>query len=124
MSEPTAEEREQQLVRLRRRMGRVLRRGESAEFDRLSAVYGRLKGEHVTRSHEEQWEEARARRAAVRAQEALQRPAWRLPRGFASPLAAERARTGWQERREPQHPGRGLSPWRSQSPMEQRVWRP
>lgn len=53
VSEATAEEREQQLVKLRRRMGRLLRRGESAEFDRLSAEYGRLKGEHAQLVHEE-----------------------------------------------------------------------
>lgn len=72
MSEPTAEEREQQLVKLRRRMGRLLRRGETAEFDRLSAEYGRLKGEHAQLVHEEY---VAARRAVVAAREDRPAPA-------------------------------------------------
>lgn len=66
MSEPTAEEREQQLVKLRRKMGRVLRRGEMAEYDRLAGAYGRLKGEHAQLVHEEY---VAARRAVVAARE-------------------------------------------------------
>lgn len=125
MSELTAVEREQELVKLRRRMGRLLRRGESAEFDRLSAEYGRLKAEHVLRTHEEYVAERRAARAAVRAQEAAVGPArWRLPRGFASPLAAERARSGWRPREEPSAPAGGLRPWRGRHPFAERIWRP
>lgn len=124
--EPGPEEREAVLEKLRRRVRRAAKRADGAEFERLSAEYERLKAEHVTLSHEEQRAQARARRVAVRAQEAQQRPErWRLPAGFGmSPLARERARTGVRPREEPRHPGRGLSPWRSVSPMEQRIWRP
>jgi hypothetical protein len=126
MPEATAEEREEQLVKLRRRMGRLLRRGETAEFDRLSAEYGRLKAEHVTRTHEEYVAARRAARAAVRAQERVEGPRrWRLPRGFASPLAAERARSGVRPREEPTMPTGGLRPWRRYgSPASEVIWRP
>lgn len=126
MSEATAEEREERLVKLRRRMGRLLRRGETAEFDRLSAVYARLKAEHVNRTHEEYVAERRAVRAAVRARQRVEGPGrWKLPRGFASPLAAERARSGVRPREEPRHPGYGLHPWRrGGGPMSERIWRP
>ncbi|WP_327342716.1 hypothetical protein [Streptomyces europaeiscabiei] len=126
MSEATAEEREEQLVKLRRRMGRLLRRGETAEFDRLSAEYGRLKGEHVLKVHEEHVAAQRALRAAQRVQQRVEGPKrWKLPRGFASPLAAERARSGVRPREEPRHPGYGLSPWRrGGGPMSERIWRP
>lgn len=125
MSEPTAAEREERLVKLRRRMGRALKRGESAEYERLSAVYVSLKAEHVTRTHEEYVAERRAVRAAVRAQErSVPSKRWRLPYGFSSPLAAERARSGWRERREPSAPAGGLNPWRRGSLAETRIWRP
>lgn len=125
-SEPTAEEREQELVRLRRRMGRLLRRGESAEFDRLSALYAAQKAAHVQRTHEEYVAERRAAVAARRAQVALEAPRrWRLPAGFGrSPLAQQRDRGGRPE--VPVVPvGRpALSPWRRGSLMSARVWRP
>lgn len=127
MSEPTAAEREEQLVKLRRRMGRALRRGEAAEFDRLSAVYGRLKGEHAQLVHEEHVAERRAARAALRAQERVERPErWRLPRGFGqSPLAAQRARGAGSGVVVPDSRRPALSPWRrSWSPMQERIWRP
>lgn len=121
-----AEVREAELARVFKRMGRAARRGDAGRYEELRRRHERLKAEHVTLSHEEQREQARARRAAVRAQEAQQRPErWRLPAGFGmSPLARERARTGVRPREEPRHPGHGLSPWRSVSPMEQRIWRP
>lgn len=126
MSEATAEEREERLVKLRRRMGRALKRGDAAGYERLSAAYASLKAEHVLRTHEEYVAERRAARAAVRAQEAAVAPArWRLPRGFASPLAAERARSGWRPREEPVAPAGGLRPWRrGGGPMSEVVWRP
>lgn len=126
MSEATAVEREQQLVKLRKQMGRVLRRGDTAEFDRLSAEYGRLKGEHAQLIHEEYVAERRAVRAAVRAQEARERPKpWRLPPGFGrSPLAQQRDRGGWRPREEPQGPAGGLRPWRRGSPASEVIWRP
>ena len=125
MSEATAVEREQELVKLRRRMGRALKRGESAEYERLAAAYATQKAEHVTRTHEEYVAGRRAARAALRTQERAERPGpWRLPYGFASPLAAERARSGWRPREEPSAPAGGLRPWRRGSLMETRVWRP
>ncbi|MBP5915744.1 hypothetical protein F3K34_27160 [Streptomyces sp. LBUM 1486] len=125
MSEATAEEREEQLVKLRRRMGRLLRRGETAEFDRLSAEYGRLKGEHVLKVHEEHVAARRALRAAQRVQQRVEGPKrWKLPRGFASPLAAERARSGVRPREEPSMLAGGLHPWRRAHPMAERIWRP
>lgn len=120
-----AEAREAELAKVFKRMGKAARRGDAARYEELRAEHGRLKAEHVVLSHEERRAEARARRAAVRAQEAAVGPArWRLPRGFASPLAAERARTGWRERREPRHPGYGLRPWREVAPGERQIWRP
>jgi hypothetical protein len=126
MSEPGPAEREEQLVKLRRRMGKALRRGETAEFDRLSAVYARRKAEHVTAVHAEHMAERRAARAAQRAQEAQERAKpWRLPYGFSSPLAAQRARSGVRPREEPSMPAGGLRPWRrSWSPMSEQIWRP
>lgn len=126
MSEPTAEEREEQLVRLRRRMGRALRKGEQGEYDRLAGLYARRKSEHVTKVHEEHVAERRAVLAAQRALVRVERPrAWRLPYGFSSPLAEQRARSGWQPRVEPVAPQGGLRPWRrSGGPMSERVWTP
>lgn len=126
VSEPgPAEEREVQLAALRKRMRRAARRGDAAELERLSAEYAEAKAVHVVQSHEEQRAAALARRAEKRAVGAQQQPrVWRLPRGFASPLAAERARQGWRAREEPQHPGGGLSPWRRPSPASERIWRP
>lgn len=124
MSEPTAEEREEQLVKLRRRMGRLLRRGEMAEFDRLSAVYGRLKAEHVTAVHEEHIVERRAARAALRAQERAEQPKrWKLP-FTRSPGAQERDRLP-SAPVAVQAPAGGLRPWRRHGGlMSQQIWRP
>jgi hypothetical protein len=126
-SEPTAEERERELVKLRRRMGRLLRRGEMAEFDRLSAVYAAQKAEHVTAVHQEHVAARRAAVAARRAQEAAVAPRrWRLPAGFGrSPLAQQRDRQGCAV--VPVVPvGRpALSPWRrGGSPASEVIWRP
>lgn len=122
-SEAGPEEREAGLEKLRRRMRRAARRGDAAGLERLRAEYAELKAAHVARSHEEQRERVRARRAAEKAVEASSGP-WRPPRGFVSPLAVERARTGWQERREPVRPVYGLRPWRQESPMQRQIWRP
>lgn len=126
---PGAEERQQQLVKLRRKMGKVLRRGDTAEYDRLTSLYGRLKGEHAQLVHEEYVAERRAAVAARRAQEQAEREArkpWRLPRGFgASPLAQQRAREGRPvapmvpDSRRP-----ALNPWRRGSSMSEIIWRP
>lgn len=125
-SEPGPVEREEQLGVLRKRMRRAARRGEAEVLEQLSAEYAELKAEHVVRSHEERIAEVRARAAARRAERAVERPErWRLPAGFGtSPLAAERARTGWRPREEPVRPARGLQPWRRGSLMETRIWRP
>lgn len=120
-----AEVREAELSKVFKRMGRAARRGDVARFEELRAEHDRLKAEHVVLSHEEQRAEARARRAAQRAEEVRERPrAWRLPPGFSSPLARERARSGWRPREEPSAPAGGLSPWRRGSLMSEVVWRP
>jgi hypothetical protein len=117
-----AGEREAELAALRKRMGRAARRGDRVELERLVAVYAAAKAEHVTASHEERIAARRARRAAVRPVEPSGR--WVLPAGFASPLAAERARSGVYPREEPSLPPGGLRPWRRGSPMRERIWRP
>lgn len=126
MSEPTAAEREEQLVKLRRRMGRALRRGEAAEFDRLSAVYERLKGEHAQLVHEEWVAERWAAVVARRAEGRVERPErWRLPAGFGqSPLAAQRARGARSGVVVPDSRRPALSPWRRGSLMAEVIWRP
>lgn len=126
-SKPTPGEREQQLAAMRKRMGKLLRRGETAEYDRLSAEYGRLKGEHAQLVHEEHVAERRAARAALRAQERVERPErWRLPAGFGqSPLARQRAMQPVPEVPVVSVGRPALSPWRrSWSPMQERIWRP
>lgn len=128
MSEPTAEEREERLGALRKRMGRALRKGEMAEYEELKAEYDAAKDAHVMASHSEMKVAMRARRVRERAQEASVAPSgrWRLPRGFASPLAAERARSGVRPREEPRGPEGGLSPWRTGRwrPAQEQIWRP
>ncbi|GGK65499.1 hypothetical protein [Streptomyces flaveus] len=123
---PGPEEREAELEKLRRQMRRAARRGEAEELERLSAAYGRLKGEHVQRTHEEYVAGRRAARAALVAQQRVVEPSkpWRLPRGFQSPLAAQRARSGVRPREEPTMPAGGLRPWRRGSLMEEQIWRP
>lgn len=123
MSE-TAQEREEQLVKLRRRMGRLLRRGETAEFDRLSAVYASLRAQQAAAEQEEQVAQRRAARAALRAQQVRERvEPWKLPAGFGrSPGAVERDRR--PRREEPVAPAGGLRPWRGRGLMQQRIWRP
>ncbi|NGO43784.1 hypothetical protein [Streptomyces ureilyticus] len=125
-SEAGPAEREEQLVKLRHRMGKALRRGEMAEYDRLSASYGRLKSAHVLKVHEEHVAGRRAAVAERRAQQRAEVPKrWKLPSGFSSPLAAERARSGWRPREEPVAPAGGLRPWRRYgSPMSERIWKP
>lgn len=121
-----SEEREAVLSQLRKRMAKAARRKDMGRYAELRAEHDRLKAEHVTLSHEEQRAEARARRAAQRAEAAAVAPArWRLPRGFASPLAAERARSGWRPREEPSMLAGGLRPWRRYGgPMSDVIWRP
>jgi hypothetical protein len=121
------EEREAELAALRKQIRKAGRRGDRVEYERLSALYARQKAVHVTAIHEEHIAERRAVRAAQRAQERAEEPKrWRLPYGFSSPLAAERARSGVRPREEPAGPPPGgLSPWRrSWSPMSERIWKP
>lgn len=126
MSEATAVEREQELVRLRRRMGRALRRGESAEFEAATAEYAAAKAEHSAASDAEMKAVMRARRVRERAQVAAVAPRrWRLPPGFGrSPLAQQRDRSG-RPREEPRGPEGGLRPWRRYGgAMSDVIWRP
>lgn len=125
-SEPGPVEREERLAVLRKRMAKAARRRDAGRYEELKAEHDRLKAVHVEQSHAEQREAARMRRAAERAREERERPRpWRLPPGFASPLAAERARSGWRPREEPVAPAGGLRPWRrGGSLMETRIWRP
>lgn len=120
-----AEDVMERLARMRRAMVRLQRAGRRREFDVLASAYAALKAEQMERAEEEGRAAARARAAAQRAQVARVRPArWRLPYGFSSPLARERARLGWRAREEPTVPAGGLRPWREQSLMETRIWRP
>lgn len=122
MAEETAE---QQLAKLRRRMAKALRRGDAAEYERLSAAYADLKAEHIERVHRQQREAARARRAQQAATVPQEPERWRLPPGFRSPLAMERARSGIRPREEPPGPPpSGLRPWRRPWPPSEVIWRP
>ncbi|MCX4973151.1 hypothetical protein [Streptomyces sp. NBC_00620] len=76
-SEPTVEEREEQLAALRKRVRRAAKRGDKAEFDRLSAAYASLKAEHVTKVHEEYVAERRAARVVARPPVAGEAERWR-----------------------------------------------
>ena len=123
-SEAGPVEREAVLEKLRRRMGRAARRGDAAGWERLSVEYAELKAAHVARSHAEEREQVRVRRVAERAVEAEQRRPWRLPRGFLSPLAVERARLPVSAPA-PQIPAGGhLRPWRGGHPASEVIWRP
>jgi hypothetical protein len=123
-SEAGPEEREAELRRLFRRMGRAARREDAAGLERLSVEYAALKAAHVAESHAEARAEVRARRAAARASEGQERRPWRLPRGFASPLAAELARLPVAAPA-PQVPAGGhLRPWRGGHPASAVIWRP
>lgn len=119
-------EREAELARVWKRMGRAARRGDFARYEELKAEHDRLKAAHVTLSHEERREEARARVAARRAQEARERPErWRLPAGFGqSPLAAQWARGARSGVVVPDSRRPALSPWRRGSLMAEVIWRP
>jgi hypothetical protein len=121
-------EREEQLNLLWKRMGRAVRRGDTARYEELRAEHTELKEEHIALSHAEVKATMRARRVRERAQEAAVEPQrWKLPRGFGvSPMAAQRAREGRPE--VPVVPvGRpALSPWRTGrwSAMQTQIWRP
>lgn len=120
-----SDETEKQLDRMRRVMGKLSREGRAREFEAVAEAYRVLKRERMEAVEVEQRAASLARRS-VRAQEARERPrAWRLPPGFGvSPLARERARSGWRPRVEPTAPAGGLNPWRGRSPMEEKIWRP
>ncbi|MDX3570807.1 hypothetical protein [Streptomyces sp. ID05-47C] len=117
-----AEDAVERLARMRRAMVKMQRAGRQREFDVLAAEYARLKAEQMERAEAEQQAAVRARRAV---QVVRERPGRRrLPYGFSSPLAAERARSGWRPREEPTVPAGGLRPWREQSLMATQIWRP
>lgn len=120
-----AEVREAELAKVFRRMGKAARRGDSERYEELRAIHDRLKADHVRLSHEEQRAEARARvaeRRALEGRERSRRP-WRLPRGFSSPLAAQRAREARPEWVVPV--GRPvLRPWAGVHPLSERIWWP
>lgn len=125
--EPTAEEREEQLRVLWRRVGKAARRGDRVEFERLSSEYAVAKSAHVTASHAEMKAQMRARRVRERAQVAQGAPRrWRLPAGFGrSPGARERDRQP-PVPGVPQVPvGGHLRPWRrGWHPASEVIWRP
>lgn len=117
------EETDAQLARMRRALVKLRREGREREFGAVAEAYRSLKVQQMEAAEAERREAARARRAA----EAAVRPPegrWRLPRGFRSPLAVQRARTAVRPREEPRAAEGGVSPWREVSPMQERVWRP
>lgn len=122
-----AEETEVRLAKMRRALAKLRREGRLREFDAVAEAYQALKRQQMERAEEERRAEARARRApapAVRPSGGARR-VWRLPRGFASPLAAQRAAQGFE--REPLVPDSrrpALNPWRGSHPMTDVVWRP
>jgi hypothetical protein len=118
-----AEDAAERLARMRRVMVRLRRQGRVEEFEAVATAYSALKRQQMERAEEEGRAAVRARRAQQRTEEERVRPArWRLPYGFSSPLARERARSGWRPREEPVVPAGGLRPWRSWSPMEEKLW--
>lgn len=122
-----ADEVEKRLAKMRQALVKLQREGREKEFRVVADAYARLKAEEMARVEREQREQTRARRAAVRAEEARVRPErWRLPAGFGvSPLAAQRAREGYRPREEPVRPAGGLNPWRRYGgSMAQQIWRP
>ena len=123
--EPDLEEMRLRVAELRRAMEKAARRKDADEYGRLKEQHDKLKATYVDELHWQPIRASRARKAAEKAQEASRGP-WRLPRGFSSPLAAERAREGRREGG-PQVPyGGHLSPWMTGrwSPMQTRVWWP
>ncbi|MDQ0831941.1 hypothetical protein QF032_003785 [Streptomyces achromogenes] len=119
-----AEDAAERLARMRRVMVRLRRQGRVEEFEAVAAAYSALKRQQMERAEEEGRAAVRARRAQQRAEEPVRSGAWRLPYGFSSPLARERARSGWRAREEPVVPAGGLRPWRSRSLAQTRIWRP
>lgn len=124
-----ADETEKRLAKMRRALAKLRREGREREFGAVASAYAALKAEQMARAEEEGRAAARARAEARRARVVRGRPVpsgvWRLPRGFASPLAAQRARGIGVPREEPSHPGYGLRPWRrSGGPMSEVIWRP
>lgn len=120
------EETDARLARMRRALAKLRREGRVQEFAAVASAYASLKAEQMARAEEEGRAAARARVAARR----VERPAvasperWRLPAGFASPLAARRARDGRPGGVVPV--GRpALSPWRrGGGPASEVIWRP
>lgn len=122
-SELGPEEREAQLAAVWKRIGKAVRRGDTARYGQLQREYDGLKAEHIALSHAEMKAAMRARKAAERAERASEVPGrWRLPAGFGrSPLARERDRQG-RVPGAPQVPAGGLRPWRRGSLMSERIW--
>lgn len=117
---------DEQLARMRRAMGKLLREGRQREFDAVAAAYAALKREGMERAEEEHRETVRARRAARGAERPSVEPRrWRLPRGFGvSPLAQQRAREGVRDVSVVPVGRRALQPWRRGAPMSEQIWRP
>jgi hypothetical protein len=108
-------------------MAKAARRGNSDRYEELRAEHDRLKVVHVERSHEEQRAAARARALARRAEEAEERARrWRLPPGFALPLARERAVFGGSSSvpMVPDSRRLALRPWRRGNPASEVIWHP
>jgi hypothetical protein len=121
-----AEETDARLARMRRALVKLRREGREREFAAVAEAYAGLKREQMERVEEEQRAAARARAAVRRAERPVEGVSgrWRLPRGFASPLAAQRAREASSGRVVPV--GRpALNPWgRGWSPAQEQIWRP
>lgn len=122
-----ADEADVRLARMRRALAKLSREGREREFAAVAAAYAELKRQRMEAAEAERREAVRARRAAVPAVRPSGgvRERWRLPRGFASPLAAQRAAAGFE--RGPVVPDSRrpvLSPWRGSHPMAEVVWRP
>lgn len=122
-----ADEADAQLARMRRAMAKLLGEGRELEFAAVAEAYRVLKAEAMERAEVERREAVRARRAARAAVRPSPGPerVWRLPRGFASPLAAQRARQGvGRGSLVPDSRRPALHPWRRGHPAAEVIWRP
>lgn len=122
-----AEETDAQLARMRRAMAKLSREGREREFVAVAEAYRALKVQQMEAAEVERREAVAARRAAAPAVRPSGggRERWRLPRGFASPLAAQRAVQGFEwGALVPDSRRRVLSPWRGGHPAAAQIWRP
>lgn len=119
-----ADEVEERLARMRRALAKLAQQGRQREFEAVAEAYAALKRER-DHTEEDRLRAARVEARRVAAERPVEEPRrWRLPRGFASPLAARRAHEGVAD--VPVVPvGRpALAPWRRSHPMATQVWRP